>query len=168
MEDFEDRNERDESKSGFGLRGLKSETLTRFREAVQAAGGNQMVAARSGVPLSTLNKAMRGETQPRAEAMAAIVHATGRSLDWIFFGEAPARDRVTLPDEEVPKTIQQDVLERSIAIVEQWLKDNNRIMAPDKKAHVVAMIYEFAMEDESAGETSIDSRRVGQFLRLVG
>lgn len=176
MADSEERNGGSDANSGFALRGLKPEVLARFREAVNGAGGNQAVADRAGISVSTLNKAVRGETQPRAEAMAAFVRACGRSLDWIFFGEeraplaiaseAPA-PALSAPEKETPP-VNQEALQGAVMIVEEWLALNRRTMTPDKKARAVTMMYQLILEDTAAGAPAIDTHRAGQFLRLVG
>lgn len=70
--------------SDFAVKGLSPEIIQRLREAIRDAGGNKAVAEKAGLPLSTLNDALGGVSQPRASAMAAIAAATGKSLDWLM------------------------------------------------------------------------------------
>ncbi|MEP9350611.1 hypothetical protein [Xanthobacter sp. KR7-225] len=81
-------------------KGLPADVRSRLRQAVHEAGGNAVVAERAGVALSTLNGALGGKNMPGAGAVAAIAKATGRSLDWIFEGDAvesaSAPDRVAV------------------------------------------------------------------------
>lgn len=84
MPNSKDRNAAEGSEDDFGLPNSKSEVIERLRQAVEEAGGNQAVAARSGVPLGTLNNYVRGVNEPKVMALARIMAACGKSLDWLF------------------------------------------------------------------------------------
>ncbi|MEW9272948.1 LexA family transcriptional regulator [Gluconobacter oxydans] len=62
------------------------ERVTRLKTAVRNAGGNTAVAARSGVPFSTLNRYLAGRDM-KAAAMIALSQACNVSLDWLAFGQ---------------------------------------------------------------------------------
>ena len=110
--------------------------------------------------------------------MAAIIRATGRSLDWVFFGEergplavpaeAAAPTPAATPPERDASPVNQEALQGAVMIVEEWLSLNRRTMTPDKKARAVTMMYQLILEDAAAGAPAIDTHRAGQFLRLVG
>lgn len=159
----------------FAVRGLNPEVVARLKEAVRLAGGNKVVAEKSGVPLSTLNSALAGRSEPRASAMAALARSVGRSLDWLFFGtQGTAGAGEQLPtrtaQKETPSVsggLELSLLEDCIELIEEWLALNERTMTPERKANVVAQIYQFALEDRQLGREPIDSHRVAQFLRLV-
>lgn len=171
----EERSDQDEGSANFAVRGLDSEVLLRLKEAVRTAGGNRTVAKLSGVPLSTLNSALSGISDPRSSAVAAIARATGRSLNWILMGVGPE----TLPrpseagsmqagDELVPASpIDVQALAAVVSLVEGWLASNRRVLSPEKKGEIVAAIYQIVMEDAAVGQKQIDTRKVNQFLRLV-
>jgi transcriptional regulator with XRE-family HTH domain len=67
-------------------RGANQEIAGRLRDAVRAAGGNQAVAIRSGVPLASVNNYVRGRNGMKIEPLAAIATACNVSLDWIVSG----------------------------------------------------------------------------------
>lgn len=92
MDNTEDRSGNEKGTADFGVRGLNSEVLARLKLAIDEAGGREQVAKRAGVSLSTLNKALNGVSEPGAGKIAAVVRATGRSLDWVFFGQVPNMD----------------------------------------------------------------------------
>ncbi len=60
--------------------------LERLRKAVRQAGGNRVVAERSGVPLSSLGAYMQGKREWRIGAAVALAAACGVSLDWLASG----------------------------------------------------------------------------------
>lgn len=81
----------------FGVESLKSEIAARLREAIRAAGGNQAVAQRAGVPIGTVNNYVRAVSEPKAAALGALARACGVSLDWLVFnGERTTQAQVQL------------------------------------------------------------------------
>ncbi|MDC7788018.1 XRE family transcriptional regulator [Rhodoplanes sp. TEM] len=62
----------------------------RLKRAVQDAGGNAFVSARSGVPLSTLNTYLAGATMPSLAKLASVARACGISLDYLVTGKGEA------------------------------------------------------------------------------
>ncbi len=71
----------------------------RLHEAVRAAGGNQAVARRSGVPLATVNNYVRGRTGMKIEPLSALAVACNVSLQWLVSGgEATATGLPAGPD----------------------------------------------------------------------
>ncbi len=67
--------------------------LSRLKEAVRAAGGNQVVAERSGVSLSTLNRYLSGGEMKVANAVA-LARAVDVSLEWLLAGSGDMRPGV--------------------------------------------------------------------------
>jgi len=60
----------------------------RLHEAVRAAGGNKVVARRSGVPLATVNNYVRGRNGMKIESLSVLAVACDVSLDWLVSGGA--------------------------------------------------------------------------------
>jgi hypothetical protein len=58
----------------------------RLREAVRAAGGNKVVAHRSGVPLATVNNYVRGRNGMKIEPLSVLAAACNVSLEWLVSG----------------------------------------------------------------------------------
>ena len=61
----------------------------RLREAVQRAGGNNLVSAKAGVPVSTLGVYLRGG-EWKVSAAIALAKACEVSLEWLVTGQQPA------------------------------------------------------------------------------
>jgi transcriptional regulator with XRE-family HTH domain len=77
-------------------RGANREVARRLHQAVRAAGGNQAVARRSGVPLATVNNYVRGRSGMKIEPLWALATACNVSLEWLVSGGTA--DTVGLPD----------------------------------------------------------------------
>jgi transcriptional regulator with XRE-family HTH domain len=61
-------------------------------DTVRRAGGNQVVARRSGIPLATVNNYVRGRNGMKIGPLAAMAQACTVSLEWLVFGDvSPAR-----------------------------------------------------------------------------
>lgn len=74
---------------GDGLFTAKSAAVERLAWAVRRAGGNKIVAQRSGVPLGTLNNYVRGRNGMKTSTLEALALACEVSLAWILSGEQP-------------------------------------------------------------------------------
>jgi hypothetical protein len=59
----------------------------RLRQVVRAAGGNRVVAERSGVPIATVNRYVRTNGGMKVEALRAIAKACSVSLEWVVVGD---------------------------------------------------------------------------------
>ena len=70
-----------------GAAGGDHEVADRLRQAVRAAGGNRAVAARSGVPVGTVNRYVRAKGGRKVAALRAIAAACGVSLQSLLTGE---------------------------------------------------------------------------------
>lgn len=81
----------------FDLDEPKVEVRRRLKQAIREAGGNQVVAAKSGVPVGTVSNYIRGISDPKVTALGAIARACGVSLDWLVFGAEPEGGPVAAP-----------------------------------------------------------------------
>jgi DNA-binding phage protein len=78
---------------------LEPETrANRLRQAVRAAGGNQIVAERAGIPLSTLGSYLAGGEQKLSNTIT-LAEATGVRLEWLATGRGPMKT-ADFPDVE--------------------------------------------------------------------
>jgi|GEM_PF-4953608 len=59
---------------------------SRLKRAVRAAGGNKVVAMKSGVPLSSLNNYLKGRSEPSAFTALYLAAACRVSLTWLLVG----------------------------------------------------------------------------------
>lgn len=111
---------------------------------------------------NTLGTYERGITEPDSTLFATYHRRFGINLNWLIaesgevFGVAGDASAVQIP-----------LLADAIAVVEQWLDENRRSMAPADKAGVIAQLYDVLLEDMRGGHAPIDRRRAHQFLRLV-
>lgn len=108
-----------------------------------------------------------------AESGAAAVVPEGEERAGLVLEAPEAGEEIHGFSKPIPKMgapsrpLIEGALESSIAFVEEWVVRNRRSMTPELKARVVTMIYQFIIEDAEAGQPSIDTRKLGQFLRLV-
>src|ERR1700733_5642332 len=72
-------------------RGGNQGVAARLHEAVRAAGGNQAVARRSGVPLATVNNYVRGRNGMKIEPLSALAAACNVSLEWLVAGDEASK-----------------------------------------------------------------------------
>jgi phage repressor protein C with HTH and peptisase S24 domain len=78
-----------------------SDLAKRMQLAVDEAGGMSAVSAASGIPLSTLDRYVRGGAEPPASRLAEFSKACGVSVEWLLFGgDFPSKIRGEPPDNE--------------------------------------------------------------------
>jgi phage repressor protein C with HTH and peptisase S24 domain len=75
--------------SGKVDRGLPPGVLRRLKEKVFAAGDYASLSVKSGIPLGTLQKMMRGASEPRFSAVVELARTLGLSLDYLVTGIEP-------------------------------------------------------------------------------
>ncbi|MDY0164421.1 helix-turn-helix transcriptional regulator [Desulfobotulus sp.] len=126
-------------------------------------------ARRAGIGESTLRNILKGAS-PRADHLAAIAFAAGVTLDWLATGQGIksavelrrlTRDRCAATPDVAPLNFQ--LLQSIISGVEEGLQMLNKDLEPDKKAQLVALLYEHFQK--SGNET--DSGTVLKYLKLV-
>lgn len=148
----------------FRVRGLNSEQVERLRMAVAAGGGNQEVARKSRIPLSTLNSALAGLSDIRSSGLAAVARATGHSLDWIMFGEEagrPASDAVSSVDAgEV--VIDREIFGRVVDAIQRLYKDEHVGLSGVDLGRIAAEKYE-----EIAAATGDPGERLAMVKLMV-
>lgn len=66
------------------------ELAARLAAAISRAGGKRAVSERSGVPASSLDRYLRGRSEPPALTLAALADACGTSVDALTSGERSA------------------------------------------------------------------------------
>jgi phage repressor protein C with HTH and peptisase S24 domain len=68
------------------------EIVLRLREAVEKSGKQKDVAARAGIPASTLSEYLKGR-EVKLSVAARVAEACNVSLEWLASGKTPASDR---------------------------------------------------------------------------
>ncbi|MFG1463315.1 helix-turn-helix transcriptional regulator [Xanthobacter sp. DSM 24535] len=131
------------------------------------------LATRLGIAYRTWQDIENGKHVPSGETLLKIAEL-GINPGWVLLGTGPMRsDDFTgaseLPSggQAAPQSLDTELLKLALELVDVWLLQNRRTLAPEKKANIVTMIYQFAAEDRARGKEPIDSHRVAQFLRLV-
>lgn len=79
-----------------------SETETRYlrlKQAVEAAGGNALVAGKAEIGTTTLSTYMNGQ-EWKFSIIEKIAHACGVDLRWLFFGDGSAPQPKSAPASE--------------------------------------------------------------------
>ncbi|MFG1465362.1 helix-turn-helix domain-containing protein [Xanthobacter sp. DSM 24535] len=135
------------------------------------AGQSEAEFAKSiGVSQTAVNQYLNAKQDPKSPVLARISTRYGVSLDWLVFGGVAAgsqKGEAASPSPRPAAPLDVDLLKQALTLVDEWLAKNRRAMPPSKKAEVVSMIYQFAIEDQALGKEPIDTHRVAQFLRLV-
>jgi transcriptional regulator with XRE-family HTH domain len=146
-------------------RGTNQAVADRLHEAVRAAGGNQAVALRSGVPLATVNNYVRGRNGMKIESLSALAAACNVSLQWLVSGDAaagpdfPAADAVRPPglSEPAPMEIPGEItggvdlriLTKAIEVVAALAKMADFEHDPKGLARRIAATYAVLMKPEA-------------------
>ena len=147
---------------------MRNMTLAdRIREIMQAKDWNQSELARKAkVGRATVSLWLDGTVKSMKGANGVSLHRTsGFSLQWILTGEGIKKgDRpfTLVHGAKGQPEIDLNLLRDSITGVESYLKDERIMAPPDKKASLIALVYEHSM---SAGR--VDDGAVRRILRLV-
>lgn len=110
---------------------------------LQAKGGMSTLAfaKKCGISESSFRKYLAGHSVPGADKLLEIAQTAGVSLTWLATGEG-RRDGVEARLDVV-------ALRSVIAGVEAGLQEIGGTMAPEKKAELIALLYEMHCNGES-------------------
>jgi transcriptional regulator with XRE-family HTH domain len=118
-----------------------------------------------GISQGTLSDIENGKSKPSADTLSSIVRRTDINPFWLLTGG----------DEMITSGLKQppdlDFMKEVIETVETILGQESKRLAPDKKANLVALIYETMLKEE-AGLTGAKREKflknsVIKFIRLV-
>jgi hypothetical protein len=130
------------------------ERASRLKSAVRAAGGNNLVAQRSGVPLSSLNSYLRGR-EMKAGQLVRLAEATGVSLGWLATGDGPMRagelQAPPAPPESPSRLFGRVKIDRLVAAYEGALASTR---GADKRLtmHLTVVLYDQLTEAAESQE----------------
>lgn len=134
------------------------ERAKRLRIAVRAAGGNQAIADRAGMPVGTLNRYIAGRDM-KASAMVALAEACGVSLDWLATGHgsmkpgAPEAEEAERPRHlEMFGTVDMERMGNAMEITVRAFSARNTNPSWRRVAQVAMLIYDALGDPESAPE----------------
>lgn len=129
--------------------------LDRLKAAVKAAGGNAVVAKKSGVPLGSLNNYFGGR-EMKVPAMIALADACGVTVEWLAAGRGPMHAGDAPPQQHpaattragelaVLRNLDVDYFRDAINMVEAEAAAENITLNRDEKAALVAEMYDQMM-----------------------
>lgn len=108
------------------------------------------------------------DAEPGRDSILALQKNANVNSDWVLHEKGEmfiAADRHMVREQSAPygASLRQDILHDIIATVEQSLDEEDRVMAPEKKAELFVHLYEEMLEQESLG------KKLGrnQILKLV-
>lgn len=128
----------------------------RLRSVRGGYGLNQEeMAERVGMGAASWKRLELENRAPKGEVLEQLAR-DGININWLLTGQGEMRGTA-------PPPLREAVLAEAIAIVEEWLAANHRVMEPQKKASVIGEIYAMAMDE---GE-EVSARTVGRILKLV-
>lgn len=134
----------------------------RLATVIRDLGGLKKASVYAGVTDETLANWRDGRSEPRFFGLLGLARSCGKNFDWLANGEDGSAQRGHTSSE-----IDSKLLMEAIQLVEDWLMENDREIAADKKAEVIVAIYDIAIEGAADGQPSINQRQVGSILRLV-
>jgi transcriptional regulator with XRE-family HTH domain len=147
----------------FDSRLDKSEITQRLQEAVFAGGGNKKVAARTGIPLSTINNYTTGESEPKLSAAALISAACNISLSWLAFGEGSRNNPEAMHRDESSAEPQNHI---ALAVYESIYKSGSLVSTETFNSLLISL-YNFHMETEGQENLSPDDKKSQKLKELL-
>lgn len=138
-----------------------SERLKRARTALELK--QDQMSARTGIPIDTYKKYEGGTRQPGADAIAHFVQA-GINANWLLTETGPmlVKDLPLIVSDQLGEyrvsaaapvpAIDMARLQLAIATVEEALEQTNRTATPDRKAELVAAVYDLYQEPTTSRE----------------
>ena len=111
---------------------------------IKGAMSTLAFAQKCGISESIFRKYLSGTSVPGADKLVEIAQTAQVSLSWLATGEG-RRDGVE-------DKLDLATLRAVIAAVEEGLEEIRGTMAPDKKAELVALLYEMQCNGESISE----------------
>lgn len=150
---------------GTKVPGWTPEIGDRISWAIDALGGLKRAAEVAGTSDETLAHWRDGRTRPTFFGLLGLATATGRDLNWIATGEPPRGRGNQSGLTDTPLDTAR--LEAAVAIIEEWLVANRRVMPPDRKAKVIAMAYEILVESSDSSGDDAARNNVVRLLRVA-
>jgi transcriptional regulator with XRE-family HTH domain len=190
MEDF--KNTYKNEKSGKVSRKKwqsSEEDLCYFAERLKACVGDNSLrafASKAGISPTALRQYLIGKSEPTRSMLLAIARTAGVNVAWLATGDGPMRTAGHSP-EEPPRiftrdvktaemiaesgndyasregAINSDLLTEAAIMLEQELALVHKVLPPDKKGEVIALLYELLRE----GPEHNQRQKLKRILRLV-
>ncbi len=119
------------------------------------------IANRVGVHTNTYGLYERGNRVPDAIMIRTICDILQVNYIWLFTGEGPMH----MPDNSIG--LEPELLEKIIFKVEEHLKNSKMILSAAKKAEIISILYEEALEKEEWREQLGIDRKTKRFIKLL-
>lgn len=135
--------------------------LRRFGERVTKVVGPAPVRAfarEAGIDEKSLRQYMHGQTEPSRKALIGIARAREISVEWLATGEGEWKRAAD--NKPLPANI--DLLKEVISGVETYLEEVKKGMPADKKAELIAVLYE-----QFAAKGHVEIHAMERLLKLV-
>lgn len=134
---------------------MNSDTFKdRLKDAMKGES-NRAFADKCGLSEGTLRRYLRGETTPDLEVLQTIAQVSGCNLAWLAAGDVQAGAAPPLDEE---------LLEAVLEAVEEYLDQVKGRLKPDKKAKLVAALYDMVCGEE---EKAVDKATVIRLVKLA-
>lgn len=142
------------------IKSEKADSLAkRIRHCADLVGSGDALAQKAAIPRRTLETYLSGEAEPKASRLVSIARAAGINLEWLATGDGPMR----VGEGAVVAPLDRELLCLVIEEIEQLLNDVNGELEPEKKAELIALIYEEVREQEG----KVDRARVLRLIKLA-
>lgn len=140
----------------------------RLRLVAEKVGGVDALADRTGIKRRTLYDYVANSSEPKLSVAGRIATEAAVSLYWLATGKGwMSNGTESAASADNPDLVDLEHLEDALLIVEDWLAENGKHLAPKKKAEVVTHLYQIIAEDALEGRGLPDLKRVHSMLRLV-
>lgn len=137
----------------------------RLRECREALGMSQAgLATATGAAKTTIQQYERDDNVPGGKFLRAVMEL-GVNVNWLLSGSGPMF-LSQLSEAGAAGGVDQSALADVIALIEDWLAANDRVLTPLKKAEVIALAYEIATENPEADSTMFRNNVV-RLLRVA-
>lgn len=142
----------------------------RLREIRASLGLSQrQMAEHLEIPVGTYQDHELGKSTQKFEMLERLLER-GFSSDWLISGRGAMRLFASGVAEDPPQlgvVFNERLLKIVVSEIEHILNEADAELAPDKKAELVAAVYEMALENEGKGQP-IDRTKVVRLVRLAG
>lgn len=114
-----------------------------------------------GISRGSLSAYERDESQPSADILKEICTKWKISADWLLLGSED-RPQKTISFFDGTRGVNAALLSKSILVVEEGLSKKNKILTSEKKAELIAAVYDFI-----ASEETIDTANIIRFINAL-
>lgn len=115
-----------------------------------------------GIPPTTLGNYENNKSELNFAMIDQFVTIFKVNIEWLLFGRGPMYGEPSHSQKTVEESIDTGRLTEAIKVVEQGLGETQRTMLADKKAELIAAIYDFLLD-----EKEINTKKVINIIKAV-